>query len=152
MSQMHSGDFDLVTAFHEEVGTALLRVGFRREDRPGWRQGGYYHPTLPIGVEFVSGLYFDGRADRQRIRLVDVGAGDVPMAATEDMIADRLGQWVAGDRRDPELRVQAHLLYALAEAPDDAYLSRRIREETAGELDISDLKNGDDETHHPGGA
>lgn len=55
--ELTSGDFDLVTSRDDLVGEALLEVGFRREDRPAVRLGGFYHPELLIGVEFTSGAY-----------------------------------------------------------------------------------------------
>jgi hypothetical protein len=121
-SQIHSGDFDLVTVDEQAVGEALLAVGFQREKRPGWKKGGFDHPTLPIGVEFVSGGYFDGRADRARLRLLALAEGEVALAPTEDLSAYRIGQWIASDRRDEEMLAQAVALFLLAEALDHAYL------------------------------
>ena len=100
---LHSGDFDLVSNADEAFAQALLAVGFRREDRRGHLLRGFYHPDLSIGVEFVSGAYFDGHGDRSRIRVLAMPEGKILLAATEDLIADRLGQWVASNRRDDEL-------------------------------------------------
>lgn len=135
-SGIATGDFDLVTPHQEEVEAALLEVGFLQEDRAGWKRGGLYHPDHAIGVEFVSGQYFDGLGDRSRIRLITLDAGVVPVASTEDLIADRMGQWEASGRKDAAMLHQAAALLALAEAPDEAYLDRRIREETAGGADL----------------
>jgi hypothetical protein len=110
----------------------LQAIGFLPEDREGWRRGGFYHPTLAIGVEFVSGGYFDGLGDRARMRLITMASGEIPVPAIEDMIADRLGQWEASHRRDDAMLRQARLLKILADAVDTDYLSRRIAEETAG--------------------
>jgi hypothetical protein len=118
----------------------LQEVGFRQKDRAGWKRGGFYHPALLIGVEFVSGAYFDGYGDRARIRLLDLESGAIPVAAVEDLIADRMGQWEAANRRAPEMLRQAQLLMALAGELDDTYLDRRIREETAGGCNLSALK------------
>jgi hypothetical protein len=49
-----SGDFDLVAPDHAALAAALEEVGFRREDRAGMRQGGWYHPDLPIAVDIAS--------------------------------------------------------------------------------------------------
>jgi len=139
-SAIVSGDFDLVggdaTAFDE----AMVTVGFRREDRAGRLQRGYYHPDLLIGVEMVSGPYFDGRADRQRVRVVRMPSGEVPVAPTEDMIADRLGQWAA-NRADRRPLNQAMLLLRLAEDLDADYLDRRIKDETGGDLDLQAIRS-----------
>lgn len=149
-SQIHSGDFDLVTADDEAVAQALLAVGFRREDRRGWKKGGFCHPDLPIGVELVSGGYFDGKADRARLRLLTLPEGEVAMAPTEDLIADRIGQWVASDRRDEDVLAQAIALFLLAEAPDRAYLDERLRHESAGALGIEELQRlAARQPHHP---
>jgi hypothetical protein len=100
---LHSGDFDLVSGADDELAEALLAVGFRWEDRQERRLGGFHHPTLPIGAELESGAYFDGRADRSRVRVLELPRGEVLVAPTEDLIADRLGQWIASDRRDGAL-------------------------------------------------
>lgn len=67
--QIHTGDFDVFCAAEAELKEALLAVGSVEEDRPRRLRGGFYHATLPMGLELVSGAYFDGYGDRQRIRL-----------------------------------------------------------------------------------
>src|SRR5688572_9363723 len=57
-----TGDFDLVAPDQDATENALVEVGFRREDRPGHLSRGLYHPQLNIGVEVVSGRFFDGLA------------------------------------------------------------------------------------------
>jgi hypothetical protein len=147
--QIHSGDFDLVSVADTELSEALLAVGFIKEDRPGVKRGGFYHPNLPIGVEFVSGGYFEGQADRQRIRVIPFPEGEVLMAATEDLIADRLGQWVASDRRDTELLLQAQAMIHVAENIAAEYLDQRIRQDTVGTLTLAEFLALDPEAHHP---
>ena len=147
--QIHSGDFDLVSVADGELSEALLAVGFLKEDRPGIKRGGFYHPTLPIGVEFVSGGYFEGQADRQRIRVIPFAEGEVLMAATEDLIADRLGQWVASDRRDTELLIQAQAMFHIAESIATDYLDQRIRQDTAGTMSLAEFLSLGPEAHHP---
>jgi len=139
--QIVSGDFDFVSAADEDFAAALLEVGFRREDRPGWKRGGFYHPDLPIGIELVSGAYFDGRADRSRVRLVDVRDGVVCMAPTEDLIVDRIEQWEASGKRDPELLLQALTLFYLAGRIDDAYLEARLDGVTGGAFGLAALRS-----------
>ncbi len=140
-SAITTGDFDLLGGTEAMMEEALAEVGFTRESRPGRKLGGFFHADLPIGIEFVSGGYFDGRGDRQRIRLLDRPAGPIPLAAVEDLIADRMGQWEASDRRDQARLSQAVLLLELAMDIDDAYLDRRIIEETAGAADLATLRS-----------
>ncbi|WP_149539514.1 hypothetical protein [Siccirubricoccus phaeus] len=83
-------------------------------------------------MELVSGAYFDGQAERSRLRLVELEGGEICMAPTEELIADRIGQWEASRRQDHEMLAQAAALYGLAAGLDDDYLDRRIRHETAG--------------------
>jgi hypothetical protein len=147
--QIHSGDFDLVTVAETELREALLAVGFIKEDRRNMKRGGFYHPILPIGVEFVSGGYFEGHADRQRIRVIPFPEGEILMAATEDLIADRLGQWVASGRRDSELLIQAQAMIQVAENVATEYLDRRIRQDTVGELTLAEFLALGPEAHHP---
>jgi hypothetical protein len=139
--QITSGDFDFVAAADEAFAVVLLAVGFLREDRRGRLRNGFYHPEIGIGVEMVSGGYFDGQADRTRIRLVELENGEICMAPTEELIADRIGQWEASRRRDHELLAQAAALYGLAEALDEHYLDTRIRQETAGTIGIETLRS-----------
>ncbi len=59
---------------------------------------------------------------------------------SKTLIADRMGQYCATKARVPEMLDQAIKLYQLAEDVDEAYLDRRIQEETQGEYDIEYLK------------
>lgn len=138
-SAIASGDFDFVADDPDGFADALLAVGFLREVRRGHVLRGFHHPDLLIGVEMVSGGYFDGAGDRTRIRIVELASGEVLAAATEDLIADRVGQWAA-NRNDGSVLVQALALLALGNALDDAYLDRRIGEETHGELDLDAVR------------
>jgi hypothetical protein len=66
------------------------------------------------------------------------------------MIADRMGQFAAPDRRDAEMLGQAVVLYRIArvnlEDPlDTEYLDDRIRHETAGCYDLCFLIGKADE-------
>ena len=117
-SRITSGDFDFVSTSDEPFARALVQLGFVQGDGLSYRRMAFVHPTFGFGVELVSGGHFDGRADRERVRLVRVADAVVSMAPTEDLIADRLGQWVASDRRDRELLHQAVALFQLAEELD----------------------------------
>ena len=140
-----SGDFDFVSTNDEPFARALVELGLVRGDDLSYRKMAFIHPTLGFGVELVSGAYFDGRADRARVRLVQVADAVISMAPTEDLIADRLGQWIASDRRDRELLLQAVALFRLAEELDLPYLDRRIREDTCGDLALGHLSRFSDE-------
>lgn len=129
-----SGDFDLVASHEEIIGAALVEVGFRREDRRGVRLGGFYHPELLIGVEFVTGPLFAGRTDAGRLQLVVIDEASnarVIFAPPEDMIADRLAQHASDPRGRDDMLEQARLLASLAENLDMAYLRRRVVDEGA---------------------
>jgi hypothetical protein len=132
-----SGDFDLVGVDPTPMETALIARGFRREDRRGHLMRGLYHPTLDIGVEFVSGRLFDGNADLERLRLVTVGPGSrVLVIPVEEVIADRLGQYAANPAGSRALLRQAALAWSLAVEIDRPYLDQRIKTETIGTLDL----------------
>jgi hypothetical protein len=137
-----SGDVDFFTDWQREFENVLITLGFRREDRSGRLLRGLYHPELDIGVEVVSGEFFDGNADRTKVQLVEIRDGhEIPFAPIEDMIADRLGQFTSGTGGGEEMRQQAIALYRLAEEPDEEYLDRRIREDTCGTLGLADLRD-----------
>lgn len=68
-SQIVSGDFDFVSGDDDRFAEALVALGFEQGDGPAMRKGMFLHSALGIGVEFVSGAHFDGRGDRERIRL-----------------------------------------------------------------------------------
>ena len=99
-----------------------------------------------IGVEVVSSVPFEGRSDRERIILVDVEGSQIAVIPVEDIIADRMGQYVSSPQLVPEMLQQAITLYQLAWDADEEYLEKRIREETLGELGLVDLKRALDET------
>lgn len=133
-----SGDFDLVVVDPTPMESALLARGFRREDRPGHLLRGLYHPELDLGVEFVSGRLFDGNADVARLRLVTIGPDSrVLVIPVEDVIADRLGQYVANPAGSRALLRQAVLAWSLADEIDRAYLDARIRTETIDTFDLA---------------
>jgi hypothetical protein len=140
-SAVVSGDFDFVAADQRAFEEALIACGFRREDRRGRLLRGFYHPELSLGVEVVSGSLFDGRCDMRRVQLVEIIDGKVvAIAPVEDMIADRMGQYISTVNRVPEMLDQAVKLFQLADTVDDTYLDRRIRDETAGELGLAFLR------------
>jgi hypothetical protein len=136
-----SGDFDIVAANDTALESALLREGFRKEDRAGRLQRGYYHPELAIGIEVVGAQLFDGYGDRSRILLVRLNdQSQVAIVSIEDLIADRMGQFCSSPQRVGEMLEQALRLLELAGSIDEAYLDERIRYETSGELDLAYLK------------
>lgn len=125
-----SGDFDII-AGDQQVFTEAMKVhNFQQENRAGRLRRGFYHEHLDIGVELVSGALFDGRTDFDRIGVIMVeGQPRVRVPPVEDMIADRLGQFEASERRDDEMLSQARIMRDLAESIDFAYLERRVKEE-----------------------
>jgi hypothetical protein len=147
-----SGDFDVVTAAQEELERSLLARGFVRPTAAGMLRRGLHHPELGIGVEVVSGALFDGAADASRVTAISLETGDIFVPAIEDMIADRAGQFSASGLRDKAMLSQAVALYQIAKAGlgtvDDDYLDRRVREETAGDLDLQWLTEKADEADH----
>ena len=145
--EVASGDFDFVTSALEAFGQALIAQGFRREDRPGRLLMGWYHPRFTLGVQVVSGALFDGKSDPNRVQIVEITSGqEIAVVPVEDLIADRLGQFVASQPHPPEMRAQALMLYRLATGLDQDYLEKRIRDETHGEVGIAELE---DDPYHP---
>lgn len=138
-----TGDFDLVAPDQDAIENALVDVGFRREDRPGRLMRGLYHPRLNIGVEVVGSRLFDGAADPDRAIDIEVLDYRVRIAAIEDMIADRLGQYAGNPSGSADMLDQAVKLWQFAPRSeiDETYLDRRIREETAGDWSLADLKS-----------
>ena len=139
-----SGDFDVISAAGDELYRALLKQGFERPSGPGALLRGVHHPALGLGVEIVSGQLFDGASDKARVRIVSIGANEVRMLPVEDLIADRMGQFAAPANADLEMLGQAVILYRiarqnLADPLDEEYLDARIRQETAGSLDLAFL-------------
>jgi hypothetical protein len=124
-----SGDFDLVVADPAPIEAALIARGFRREDRDGHLLRGLYHPELGIGIEVVSGVLFDGLADRARIRLVETAGGNIRVIPPEDVIADRLGQYAADRQHGQGQLALARMVFRLAAGCDFAYLLTRVRQE-----------------------
>jgi len=137
-----SGDFDLLIATTEPMTEELLALGFRHEDRPGWLQRGFYHPDFDFGVEFVSGQLFDGLADRKRIQTLRLSdKAFIPMVPPEDIIADRMGQYLADPQHGGPLLTQAKRVFIILESDiNDDYLNRRLHDETAGEISLDAFK------------
>jgi len=73
------------------------------------------------------------------VRVVAFPEGQVLLAATEDLIADRPGQWIASVRSDADLLLQARTLIQRAENIAEDYLDQRIRQDTAGALTLAEF-------------
>lgn len=132
-SAIQSGDVDLVEGETSLLEEALLEVGFRKEDRKGHLLRGLYliGPDYEIGVEFVSGSLFEGRADRGRIENIGFEHDSVlRFPSVKDMIADRLGQYASNPTGHPDRLEQARLLWILAGEIDLPYLKKRAVEES----------------------
>ncbi|MBO6888138.1 MAG: hypothetical protein JJ871_08730 [Thalassospira sp.] len=65
---------------------------------------------------------------------------NVTFIAIEDLIADRMGQYDAPPNMREDMLEQAAALLKLAENLDNAYLDKRIREETAGDFGLEFLE------------
>lgn len=137
-----SGDFDLLIAVTEPMTDELLVLGFRHEDRPGWLRRGFYHPDFDFGVEFVSGQLFDGLADRTRIQTLRLSETSfIPMVPPEDIIADRMGQYLADPQHGGPLLAQAKRVFIILETSiNHDYINRRLHDETAGEISLDAFK------------
>lgn len=123
-----TGDVDIVAADDAAFHDALIREGFRPEDRAARQHGGFYHPDLPLyGVEQVSGPLFDGHSDPKKLVNVYITDRDaIVLPAVEDMIADRLGQHAVSSPSDDSRLQQARLIFLLADTIDMGYLTRRL--------------------------
>lgn len=142
-----SGDFDFVSPWRDEFFAELRAVGFEAPDHPGWLKWALLHPDLDFGVQVVSSPLMDGKADANRIMLVDLTADDPAnslklfLIPVEDLIADRMGQALAGRRIEESMKNQAIMLYRFTETLDKAYLDRRIREETGNDASLPVLED-----------
>jgi len=139
-SEITSGDFDVVTPAQAVFEEELAKLGFERPAGAGISTRGMVHPSLLIAVEVVSGTAFNGRMDQEHLTLVDTGRGRIAVVPLEDLIADRLGQFNSGPRGTPEMLAQAIHLFRFASEIDEAYLEKRIREETGGDYGLDFLK------------
>ncbi len=138
-----SGDFDVVAGVDDAFDLAMKNNGFVTEDRRGHLLVGWYHPQYPnLGVQVVSGPLFDGMSDPTKIKAISVGKGHLTMAAVEDLIADRLGQFAASNNLDQSLLRQAKWLVRIPDL-DRSYLVRRIRQES-GDPSLVDLQDDTD--------
>lgn len=133
-----TGDFDIATARQQAFEQELVALGFKKPTGAGVATRGWMHDGFKLGFEVVSSTLLDGLADRDRLVVVDLGDdGTAAILSREDIIADRMGQFHSGTA--PEMLQQAKVLVSLHKDLDDAYLERRIREETAGDLGIQDI-------------
>jgi hypothetical protein len=138
-SAISTGDFDIVTARQQEFEEELRALGFARPTGPGIATRGWVHPDLGLGFEVVSNTLLDGMAERERVRLIDLGEdGEAAVISVEDMIADRVGQYASGAA--PDMLDQARRLFILHADADLAYMEKRIRHESAGEYGIAYLQ------------
>jgi hypothetical protein len=138
-SAINTGDFDIVTGSQQTFERHLQAAGFVRPSGPGKATRGWIHPNLQLGFEVVSSTLLDGAADRDRVRLINVGDdGYVAIISLEDMIADRMGQYASGTAR--EMLQQAQTLFDLYSDADLAYMEERIRFETAEEYGVEALQ------------
>jgi len=129
--QFMSADLDVVAGNEKAFSRAMAATGFLAEARTGKTETGWYHPGFPAyAVDLVSGSYFNGKGDRDRLlRLVVRDYAAIVIPAVEDLIADRLGQYAVANNKDSSRLLQAKALLRLAKKIDGDYLRRRIGEE-----------------------
>ena len=140
VSDVRTGDVDIVTAADKQFEQAMREAGFRRPMGPGVLTRGWIHDDLGLGVEVVGSTLMDGAADRHRVRVVQIGAGHVSFLSLEDIIADRMGQYVSDRTHGADMIGQAKALLDLGGNVDEAYLDRRIREETTDGCSLETLR------------
>lgn len=115
-----SGDLDLVAPEVEPIEEALISVGFDRSTGPGKPRRGVVHPRLGMGVEVVSGALMDGKADRARIKVINIAHDrSFKIIPPEDLIADRMAQALSTRIPDQRMVAQAVLLYRLVQDLDE---------------------------------
>jgi hypothetical protein len=136
-----SGDFDFVSPHQDACEKAFEGVGFRRILEPGFLTRSLIHRELGFGVQIVSGLLMDGRADPGKIVTFEVeGIGKIRAIPAEDLIADRMGQAYSSAPPRKDMLDQAFKLLELVSELDRDYLGKRIREETDGSASLSTLE------------
>jgi hypothetical protein len=139
-SAVMSGDFDMITERQQLFETILQSKGFMRPQGVGALLRGLHHPKLGVGVEVVSGPLFDGLVPEDRLVMVAFHSGSLLVVGVEDSIADRMGQYASHEASNGAMLEQAIQLLRLASAVDEAYLDKRIQEETAGCYGLGFLK------------
>ena len=72
-SSVATGDLDISTPWQTEFEAALQAERFVRPSGPGQATRGWVHPDLGLGFEVVSDTLLDGKADCDRLRLIDFG-------------------------------------------------------------------------------
>lgn len=140
-----SGDFDVVTPFQRELERALVLNGFERPNEPEILLGGVVNRQLKIAVQVVSGALMDGKADPDKVKLIEFDEkGEFAIIPVEDLIADRMAQAYSVRPIREDMLFQSVILYRLAEEVDEAYLDKRICEETYGDANLASLKDACD--------
>ena len=138
LSAIATGDFDIVTGAQVAFEDELERHGFIRPRGAGVAARGWVHPDLGLGFEVVSSTLLDGKAERERVQLIEVDDRcHIAVLSLEDIIADRMGQFASGSAL--EMLAQARALASLFPDADMDYMEARIRYETAGEHGIDSL-------------
>jgi hypothetical protein len=139
-SALTTGDFDFCSPVQPELEEEMQRLGFVKPSGPGQLTKGWIHPDLQLGFETVATTPMDGNVDRAHILLVQpIGeSAQFRVISVEDLIADRMGQYASGTAADR--LYQAQLLLSLHPDADLEYLERRVREESAGDYGVEDIK------------
>lgn len=94
---VNTGDFDLVATQQEVLEDVMAEYGFVRPKGAGISLRGWIHPDLKLGFEVVGSRLLDGMADYGHLQIVEVSdTGAIAVISTEDLIADRMGQYASG--------------------------------------------------------
>ena len=138
-SALMTGDIDVTSPVQLELEEELQRLGFVRPSGAGQSLRGWIHPDLRLGFEVVGTSPMGGGIDLARLPLVAPieETAKFRIISVEDLIADRMGQFASGSA--PEMREQAQTLLSLYPNVDQAYVERRVREETVGDYGAQDI-------------
>lgn len=133
-----TGDVDIVSDDDKAFRHAVEAAGF---DKPGRAAGlhtlsTWIHRGTQIGVQLVGSDIVATRIDRERAAQIGERRGTLLVAPVEDVIADRIAQAYERAPMNAERMDQARLLFQTAEICDEAYLARRIAEETDGQTTL----------------
>jgi len=139
-SALMTGDIDVTSPVQPELEEELQKLGFVRPSGIGRALRGWIHPDLRFGFEVVANVPMDGSVDQAHVTLIEdlTPEADFAIISVEDLIADRMGQYASGSAR--EMLQQARELLHLHPEADLDYLSLRIRQETFGDYDLTDLQ------------
>ncbi len=131
-----TGDIDALTRRRDEVVAVLGESGFERRARH------WIHPELLLALEFPGG-HLEPREAYDRVVDIDIDGHLVRMIGIEDLIVDRLCQYVHGPATE-ELDLAVWLLGLHGHRIDRSYLKRIADREKVGEALLEAYDRADD--------